>query len=244
VPPGEVKAYAPISIRASNITVDFSGSIIECWMNSPCIFVGDSATSTAYYDITLINPRGRPTVSGGVQPFIEVNAQKTRVFNVSTRAGVSGGTFGSYVQVDDDQAFLLDGLDTAVGQGLRCDATACSPAVYAPGPFNGYSAGGWLKNMNISLQCGGNGVDWQSGNSLRISDSVIQGYAQYGVRGGTRRGGYAGMALENVYQEVGSCTNPAGNIGQAGVIVEGHSCGVQRHWPSGRHSAVRKQRDQ
>jgi hypothetical protein len=233
VPPGEVKAYAPISIRASNITVDFSGSIIECWMNSPCIFVGDSATSTAFYDITLINPRGRPTVSGGVQPFIEVNAQKTRVFNVSTRAGVSGGTFGSYVQVDDDQAFLLDGLDTAVGQGLRCDATACSPAVYAPGPFNVYSAVGWLKNMNISLQCGGNGVDWQSGNSLRISDSVIQGYAQYGVRGGTRRGGYAGMALENVYQEVGSCTNPAGNIGQAGVIVEGHSVVYSGIGPAG-----------
>lgn len=223
VPPGEFKAYATVSIRASNLTVDFSGSIIECWMNSPCIFVGDATSSAAYSDVTLVNPRGRPTVSGGLQPFIEVNGQKTRVFNVSTRTGVLGGTFGSYVQVDDDQAFLLDGLDTAPGQGLRCDATACSPAVYAPGPFNVYSAVGWLKNLNISLQCNGNGVDWESGNSLRVTDSVIQGYAQYGVRGGTRRGGYAGMSLENVYEEVGSCTNPLGNIGQAGVIVQGKS---------------------
>ncbi len=223
VPPGEFKVYATVAIRASNITVDFSGSIIECWTNTPCIFAGDPTISTAFEDITLINPRGRPTVSGGLQPFIEVNAQKTRVLNVSTRTGVAGGTFGSYVQIDDDQAFLLDGLDTSLGQGLRCDATACSPAIYAPGPFNTYSAVGWLKNLNISLQCNGNGVDWESGNSLRITDSVIQGYAQYGVRGGTRRGGYAGMSLENVYEEVGGCTNPLGNIGQAGVIAQGKS---------------------
>src|SRR5256886_3530378 len=51
------------------------------------------------------------------------------------------------------------------------------------------SAVGWLKHLNISLQCAGNGVDWESGNTLRISDSVIQGFAQYGVRVGTKRGG-------------------------------------------------------
>ena|SRR5437762_3713079 len=75
-----------------------------------------------------------------------------------------GATFGTYVQVDDDQSFLLDGLDTTLGTVLKCDSTACNPAVYAPGPFNVFSAVGWLKNLNISLQCGGNGVDWESGN--------------------------------------------------------------------------------
>lgn len=164
VPPGEVRAFARVSVRASNITVDFSGSIVECWMNDTCIFAGDTASSTSFSDITLVNPRGRPTVAGGTQPFIEVNAQKTRIFNVETRLPVAGGTFGTYVQVDDDQAFLLDGLDTGIGQGLRCDSTICEPAVYAPGPFNVFSAVGWLKNLNISLQCAGNGVDWESGN--------------------------------------------------------------------------------
>ena len=118
-------------------------------------------------------------------PFIEVNAQKTRLYNVSTRVATSGSYFSSYVQVDDDQAFLLDGLDTGLGGGLRCDSTFCGPAVYAPGPFNVFSAVGWLKHLNISLQCVGNGVDWESGNTLRISDSVVQGFAQYGVRTGT-----------------------------------------------------------
>jgi hypothetical protein len=166
VPSGELKAYARVSIRGSNLTVDFSASIVECWMNDTCIFVGDPSNSILFSDITLLNPRGRPTIAGGQKPFLEVNAQKTRVFNVSTRNGYSGGTFGTYVQVDDDQAFLLNGLDTGLGGGLRCDSTVCQPAVYAPGPFNVYSAVGWLKNLNISLQCGGNGVDWESGKPL------------------------------------------------------------------------------
>jgi hypothetical protein len=34
VPPGEFKAFARVSVRASNITVDFSGSVVECWMNA------------------------------------------------------------------------------------------------------------------------------------------------------------------------------------------------------------------
>src|SRR5438132_12639335 len=145
-------------------------------MNDSCIFVRDASSSTLFSDITLINPRGRPTITNGQKPFIEVNAQKTRLFNVSTRVALSNGS-GNY--------------------GVRCDATVCNPVVYAPGPFNTFSAVGWLKNLNISLQCRGNGIDWQSGNSVRISDSVIQGYAQYGVRGGTKRGGFGGTQLTN-----------------------------------------------
>jgi hypothetical protein len=227
VPPGELKAFARISVRASNITVDFSGSVVECWMNDTCIFVGDPVNSNLFQDITLVNPRGRPTISNGQAPFIEVNAQKTRLLNVATRLPFSGGTFGTFVQVDDDQAFLLDGLDSALGGGLRCDSTVCSPVVSAPGPFNTFSAVGWLKHLNISLQCVGNGVDWESGNTLRISDSVIQGYAQYGVRGGGRRGGLGSMSLENVYEEVGGCSNPMGNIGHAGVISQGNTVRIQ-----------------
>ncbi len=228
VPPRELKAFARVSIRSSNLTVDFSGSILECWMNDTCIFVGDPTNANAFLDITLINPRGRPTVMNGQKPFIEVNAQKTRLINVSTRINSGGGTFGSYVQVDDDEAFLLDGLDTALGggagnYGVRCDATVCNPVIYAPGPFGTFPGVGWLKNLNISLQCGGNGIDWQAGNTLRISDSVIQGFAQYGVRAGTKRGGYGGFELSNVYEEVGNCKNPLGKIGQAGVIAQGGS---------------------
>jgi hypothetical protein len=231
VPPGEFKVYARVSIRASNMTVDFSGAIVECQVADTCIFVGDPSSSTAFTDITLISPRGRPTIANGQSPFIEVNAQKTRLVNVSTRNPLSGGTFGTLVQVDDDQAFLLDGLSTSLGgTGVRCDATVCNPVIYAPGPFNVFSAVGYLKNLNLTLNCVGNGIDWQSGNTVRISDSVIQGYAQYGVRAGNRRGGLGGFSLENVYEEVGGCSNPLGNIGAAGVIAQGSgTTGVRIH---------------
>jgi hypothetical protein len=105
--------------------------------------------------------------------------------------------------------------------GLRNDEDFVGSAVYSPGPFNKCSAVGWLKNMQISAQCAGNGVDWQSGNSLHISDSVIQGFAQFGVRTGTMRGGYAPTQIDHVYMEVGQCKNPLGNIGQAGIISVG-----------------------
>jgi hypothetical protein len=232
VPPGELQAYARISIRASNVTVDFSGSIVNCYMADTCIFAGDVVNPNAYLDVTLVNPRGRPMVVSGQNPFIEVNSQKTRLLNVSTRIPPTGGTFSSYVQVDNDQSFLLDGLDTAIATGstdygVLCNASVCNPVIYAPGPFSTNAAVGWLKNLNISMQCAGNGVDWQSGNTLRISDSVIQGFAQYGVRAGVKRGGYGGFELDNVYEEVGSCTNPAGAIGQAGVIAQGATVKVE-----------------
>ena len=231
VPPGELKAFARISIRVSGTTVDFSGSILECYMADSCIYVGDAVNSNNVSDVTLINPKGRPMVVNGTKPFIEVNGLKTRIFNVSTRVAPAGAFFSSYVQVDGDEAFLLDGLDTAPGlttgsSGVRCDTVRCDPYVYAPGPFgaNG-DAVGWLKHLDITAQCTANGVDWQSGNTLRISDSVIQGYAQYGVRGGTARGGYGGIELDNVYEEVGNCgqnlKNPIGNVGEAGVIGQG-----------------------
>ncbi len=47
VPPGQFIAYARVSIRASGMTVDFSGSIVECWMNDSCIFVGDALNINA-----------------------------------------------------------------------------------------------------------------------------------------------------------------------------------------------------
>jgi len=232
VPPGELQAYARVSVRASNVTVDFSGSIMNCYMADTCIFAGDPSNSNAFLDITLLNPRGRPMVISGQNPFVEVNAQKTRLLNLTSRIPPTGGTFSSYVQVDGDQSFLLDGLDTALATGssdygVLCNATVCNPVIYAPGPFTSNAAVGWLKHLNISMQCAGNGIDWQSGNTLRISDSVIEGFAQYGVRAGIKRGGYNGFELDNVYEEVGSCTNPAGAIGEAGVIAQGATVKIE-----------------
>lgn len=173
-PPGEFKIYAPVSFLTTNQTIDFSGSMFECWVvNDSCIKVGLAANYNSTLDVTLTNPRGRPTQLHGVQTMIAVYGQKTRIENLMTLNGVSLGSgsyglFGSYIQVIGDQAFLLDGVDSTAGWGLECDATQCGTLIVAPGPFGSPSnaAVGWIKHAQISMQCTGNGVDWQSGNPL------------------------------------------------------------------------------
>ncbi len=225
ITPGEYNVFAPISIRASSQTVDFGGSILNCYTpNDACVFVGDHGPSSAYENITLLNPRGRPMMMAGTKPFIEVNAQQTRVVNVSTRRALPNNSFGSYVQVDDDQAFLLDGLDATLGKGVTCNPSFCGAFVTAPGPFNHWSAVGWLKHLVLSLQCSGKGVEWLSGNGLRISDSVIQGWSVFGVRVSNQRGGFGGFVSENVYYEASSACkdySPLGNVGNAAIVAEG-----------------------
>jgi hypothetical protein len=226
VPPGEYDVYAPISIRASNQTIDFAGSILDCYTpNDACIFVGDPKSSNVFENITLIGPRGRSMTVAGVKPFIEVNGEQTRIFNVTTAWPSHGTSFGSYIQVDDDQAFLLDGLDTGLGGGgVTCNPTFCGAVISAPGPFNRWSAVGWFKHLNLSLQCSGKGIEWISGNSLRVTDSVIQGWSVFAIRVSSQRGGYAGLTTDNVYFEASpSCKtySPYGNVGSAAIIDEG-----------------------
>jgi hypothetical protein len=59
VPPGELQAYARISIRASNVTVDFSGSIVNCYMNDTCIFAGTGLTLKYYLSQTPFTKTGK-----------------------------------------------------------------------------------------------------------------------------------------------------------------------------------------
>jgi hypothetical protein len=241
VGPGQFQLYAPLTLMTNHQTIDFTGSSVVCNFDVDCIQVGDSTNYNAVIGVTLMNPRGEPTIPHGQHSFITVwSGQKTRIINLLTMIGKcvsrSCGTFGAYIKVVGDQAFLLDGLDTSGGFGMECTSMICNAVIQAPGPFSGtggFGSGGdnaalgWIKNVNLNIQCMGNGIDWQSGNGLRVTDSVIQGYAQYGVRGGLAKGGYNMISLENVYQEVGSCNNPVGNIGVAGVIVQGGKISIR-----------------
>jgi hypothetical protein len=230
-PPGEFKIFAPVSFITRSQTIDFSGSMFECWVaDDACIKVGIATNYNATLNVTLVNPRGRPTQPHGHQAMIAVYGQKTRILNLMSMLGVQiskdvSGTFGSYLSVIGDQAFLLDGLDSTAGWGLECTPSFCGTLIVAPGPFGHPSnaAVGWIKHAQISMQCTGNGIDWQSGNTLRVSDSVIQGYNQFGLRSGTARGGYGPTMMENVYMEdSGTCPNPTGNVGTAGVVMQGN----------------------
>jgi hypothetical protein len=220
-PAGEFPIYARVSLRTSNQTVDFTHAVFDCYAQDACLYIGDPVNANLTQGVTLIKPRGKPMVTGGTWPMIEVNGQVTRLLDVSPKFNGTGITFGTIVQVDGDQSFTLDGLNYAVGFGtLACSTSFCGAVVTAPGPFGTNPAVGHIKNANISMQCSGNGVDCGSGNTLEISDSVVQGYAQYGVRGGLTGGGFGNLKLVNVYEE-GGCTNLLGNIGTAGLVVNG-----------------------
>jgi hypothetical protein len=187
-PAGEFPIYARVSFRSNSQTINMTHAIFDCYANDSCLFVGDPANANFTSNVTLIKPRGKPMVSGGTKAMIEVNGQATRLEDVATKAGNTGNTFGTIVQVDGDQSFTLDGLDLAIGLGaIACNATSCGAVVTAPGPFSANPAVGHLKNLNISPQCDGNGVDWQSGNTLEISDSVVQGYSRRTGDGGIRQ---------------------------------------------------------
>jgi hypothetical protein len=214
------KVYAPIYIEASNQVVSGAGGTIDCYLlDEDCMKVGDGNTNH-FGNIQVEHLRFHPNLVGGTNSALYVNANGTIVRDVTLLYSSTHATFGHLVTVCDDQAFTLDGLNYW-GVGIRNDAKFVGSVVFAPGPFNKCSAVGWLKNLEISGQGAGNGIDWQSGNSLHVSDSVIQGFSQFGIRTGTMRGGYAPTQIDNVYMELNTPMNPAGNIGAAGIIVVG-----------------------
>jgi hypothetical protein len=172
---GQVQLYAPVTFMTTDQTIDFSGSTFVCNFDADCLVVGDPNFYNGVTDVTLVNPRGIPTIVHGTHAMVAVYGQKTRILNLFTligkyNAGLSGfGVFGSYISVIGDQAFTLDGLNTYDGLGIECtSANACGSILVAPGPFGSpaNAAVGWVKNANLNIQCRGNGIDWQSGNPL------------------------------------------------------------------------------
>jgi hypothetical protein len=219
-PGSPYKVHAPVYIEATNQLISGAGGTIDCYLlDEDCMKVGDG-NANHFGSIQLEHLRFHPNLIGGTNSALYINANATIVRDVTVLYSSTHATFGHLVTVCDDQAFTLDGLNYG-GVGIRNDAKFVGSVVFAPGPFNKCSAVGWLKNMQISGQGAGNGIDWQSGNSLHVSDSVIQGFSQFGIRTGTMRGGYSPTQIDNVYMELNTPMNPVGNIGAAGIIVVG-----------------------
>jgi hypothetical protein len=228
IPPGNYTFTARVTIIQHGQTVNMAGATPLCNMRDSCIFVGDPANPNETFDVTIIKPLGQPGITNGTYPFIEDNGQRTHIVDGQTRSSHTGGTFGSWVQVDNDQSFNLDGLTAPLGGGIRCDSTYCGPWIYAPGPFSVNAANGWLSHLHLGMQCDGNGIFWASGNGLHVSDSIIEGFTQYGIMGGPGlHGGYLGTYVENVYDEAGGCANPLGNIGTVGMFEAGGNLKVR-----------------
>lgn len=234
ISPGTHVVNARVSIRASGLSVQASGASITCNVRDTCLMIGDPTNANGFSRVTVAGLRVRPGTIGGTWPAIEDNAQGTVLTDIGPGSGaVPGASFGSLVQIDNDQAALIDRMDTNLAPWSRCDATFCSAAILGPGPLNPNAGVLWVKNSNLSLGCTANGIDNWDDNTLHVSDSVVQAYAQFGVRASGVYTNSLAAQLDDVYEEVGNCTNPLGT-GQAGLIVMGGFAQTSGGSPAGK----------
>jgi hypothetical protein len=109
------------------------------------------------------------------------------------------------IVVGNDQSFKLDGLSNeGNGAVIQCTSNFCGAMVYGRGD-QGAAPVMNIDHAEISMQCGGNGIRYSSGNTLHVWNSVVQGFNQYGIYYG---GGLQNVMTGGVYQESGNCTNP------------------------------------
>jgi hypothetical protein len=233
VPPGQYTWQAPVTVPAPSMTVDFAGSIVTCNMAGSCLIVGSTTHQTYVWDVTISDFTGQAGCNNCNFPMIEDAGQKTRLIGIGAAnpnpigSQNSGSSFGSLIQVDNDQAAVIDGFSAYNARWYHCTTAFCSVAIKGAGG-SGNAGLMYIKNANMNLNCGANGVDNQNANTLRISDSVIQSQAQFAVRSTATYSNEPNVELDNVYGEVAGCagSNPLG-IGEAGLIVEGGFASVK-----------------
>jgi hypothetical protein len=218
--PGTHLFRARLSIRSTGMTITSSGATITCSMSDTCIMLGDPSNSNTFESIVLSGIRVAAGVPKGTWTAVEDNAESSTIDNlVPVLSSTSGASLGSLIQIDNDQAATVSHLNVNPGsQWGRCDTTFCSTAIVGPGPYSKNAGVLTVEDSNISLQCMGNGIDNQDGNTLRVSNSVIQGWAQFGIRGNTVYQPQT-VNLVGVYEEEDGDCNPLGT-GSAGLIVE------------------------
>jgi hypothetical protein len=150
--------------------------------------------------------------------FIEDNGFKVVFDGIAFGNSPYGGTINNGIVVLNDQDVMITHLSAYVG---HCGSDYCGQVVYAPGGFGNNPAIVKIAQSDLTLNCSGNGITSYSGNTLSVSDTVIQGYSMWGSNYSLVKGGFGGATYTNVYEEAGSCANPMYPGAFAGVIQNG-----------------------
>jgi len=127
------------------------------------------------------------------------------------------------VDLSDQHLVLYNFHNEGSGNVIRAGTTEWAGALlYAPGPVNPNGGIAEIYGLDCTIQNSGNCIDWYgSGDDLFVTDSILQGYTQFGIRFGHRRGGFGTLSLKGVHFEIGAASNPFGAIGSAGIINQG-----------------------
>jgi hypothetical protein len=166
-------------------------------------------------------------------------------FDMSKPGGMAmqiAGHFNNGITVLNDQAFSLTDFKPgalSLGAGDACTTTSpyCGNMLYFPGPSANATVA-WLKNVDLSESCTGNGLTAFNGNTVIWDGGITQGFAQYGLSTGNRRGGFSNTILNDIYieqsngcqnPETPSCTSSSGCGNSMGV----YSFGGSTRWTGG-----------
>ncbi len=220
---GKCVIGSTVTIKGSSIAINAYGARFKCTVNGPCFFIGDAVAQNNTRHVTWSGGQFFPGVANGTAPVFQDNGQSTTLVDIVAGDSGDASRFGHFVENWDDENQQVVRLRmNGIGHFIRCDATFCGSAIYAPGPFSGKAGITHVTGSDLGMQCGGNPIDWHSGNYLWVSDSILQGFAQYAVRF-DRDSGYAQrLQLSKVYREAGNCSNPVhAKLGQADIIVNG-----------------------
>jgi len=214
---------ARLAITKANVKVSGYGASLLCTVADDCVTLGDlTNVNSGINNITIEGLAIEPGVGSVGHSAIRDNAQGTRIVDVSDVYNYTGWPahygFNHFIENDDDFFQQVEHLYISGGT-LRCDPTFCGSYIWGPGPFATNAGITYLSGgFNISPECSGNGIDWNNNNTLSIRDGVIEGYNQFAIRAWASNNPSA-LSVNHVYMERGSCTNPFGNVGSAGVIT-------------------------
>jgi hypothetical protein len=221
-----VLSSARLAVTKSNVLVSGYGASLLCTVSDDCVTLGNLSNGSSNNNIFVKGLTIEPGTGSAGHSAIRDNAQGTHIEDV-TFAGNGSNGFNHLIENDNDQSQVLDKIYSN-GGGLVCNSTFCGSALWGPGPFSTNAGITFLSNFNLDFECSGNGVDWQSGNNLTLTNGIIQAYNQYAIRSNT-------SFVQNwVHEEVGGCTNPLGNVGVAGNIMEGAGVNAIGLAPAGR----------
>jgi len=207
------------TIQQGNLNIEAAGAVITCAVASDdCIYIVASNNSQRSVMIqgATIQPGVQSTGAAIHDAGWAVTLDRVNLVSNATNYFYYG------IQVDTDQEFVMRNspLNSAV---LLCNSTFCGSLIYNP-PGSANAAVGYISDSYIDPECGGNGIDWDGGNDLHLSSVVIEAYSQFGLRDeSTAIGADSRAVLNKVHNEAGNCTNPAGNVGNAGNILVGAS---------------------
>jgi hypothetical protein len=199
------------------VNINFTDNTAYWGSHGPVTVSGTSVTySQTGANLTAAATPGTIAIQNAA---VEDNALPGTMEDIKyTTAG--GGKFNQFFVIDNDQAATIRNFDNGA-EPLLCTANHCGSFVYSAGTTAATPVL-WLDKLNISAQCGGNGVTVYANNTTHITDSVIQGFGMWGIYTSTILGSYGGTQIDNVYNEEGAgpCPNPyLGNaFGAAGII--------------------------